>query len=158
MTRRELKSFLKLGCDAIKVFFDVGRISEFNKIPDKSFPFVFLESPATDTDISENTFLLIDNWAIQLHIAKKDSADSVQSQYEDIIDDCDEIARKLIWQYNLILAGSDSIDTSTTNQELYQRIIIDNIKREPFIKEHAAVLTGVILSFTLRSPDNKDVC
>lgn len=158
MTRKELKSFLKLGCDAIKIFFDAGLVSDFGKVADKDFPYVWLDLSSVDSEIPDDRFLLLDDWPIELHIAKKDSLDSIPNQYEQIVDECDDIARKLLWQYNLTLAGSDSIDTSATNQELYQRIKISTPKRQRFVKKHADILTGVILSFTLTSPDMKDVC
>jgi hypothetical protein len=85
-----------------------------------------------------------------------DKSDSRQEDYEPIIDACDQIARKLIWQYNQILYGSTGV--STANQTAYKLISLDGVSREPFIKQHADCLTGVILSFTLIIPDTTDVC
>lgn len=156
MKREDIRAFLKAGADAIAIHFDAGRLSEFNKVPDKRYPFAWVETLRASTDFGGSGALLIDNWTVSIHIAKKDFTDSLQDQYELIVDDCDHIARKLIWQYNIILYDSTAI--STTNQALYKLITLSDISREPFYKKHADCLTGVILSFTLNTPDKTDVC
>lgn len=155
MKREEVREFLKEGADALKMQFDSGRITEFNKLADKGEPFAWVESLRTETDLNNST--LIDNWDVNIHVAKFDTSDSVQDQYEVIIDACDQLARQLIWQYNVKLY--DSTLTSATNQALYKLITISGISREPFIKKHAnPPMTGVILSFTLNIPDKTNVC
>lgn len=155
MKREEVREFLKAGADALKMQFDSGRITEFNKLADKGEPFAWVESLRTETDLNNST--LIDNWDVNIHVAKFDTSDSVQDQYEVIIDACDQLARQLIWQYNVKLY--DSTLTSATNQALYKLITISGISREPFIKKHAnPPMTGVILSFTLNIPDKTNVC
>lgn len=156
MKREDVRAFLKAGADALQLHFDSGRITEFNSMRDKGFPFAWLESLSTQTITQTSGSTLIDEWAVVIHIAKLDSADSVQDQYEAIVDACDHLARKLIWQYNVILYGSTAI--TTANQNLYKLVTMDGISREPFIKRHADNLTGVILSFTLITPDKTDVC
>jgi len=155
MKREEVRAFLKAGADALKMQFDSGRITEFNKLADKGEPFAWVESLRTETDLNNST--LIDNWDVNIHVAKFDTSDSVQDQYEAIIDACDQLARQLIWQYNVKLY--DSTLTSDTNQALYKLITMSGIGREPFIKKHAnPPMTGVILSFTLNIPDKTNVC
>jgi len=156
MKREEVRAFLKAGADAIPTDFDSGRLTEFNSKRDKGYPFSWVESLRTSTDIQPSGSMLIDNWEVSIHIAMLDKADSRQEDYEPIIDACDLIARKLIWQYNQILYGSTEV--STANQTTYKLITLDGISRDPFIKMHADCLTGVILSFTLSVPDRTDVC
>lgn len=155
MKREEVRAFLKAGADALKMQFDSGRITEFNKVADKLEPFAWVESLSAQTDFNNST--LIDSWAIVIHIAKFDTLDSVQEQYETIVDECDQLARQLLWQYNYTLYGSSSV--STANQALYKLITLSNVDREAFIKKHANPITsGVILSFTLTVPDKTNVC
>lgn len=156
MKREEVRAFLKAGTDAIKIHFESGRITEFNSLKDKGFPFAWLISPSAESDFGGSGSMLIDDWSIEIHIAKKDTPESVQDEYEKLIDECDHIARKLIWQYNLILQSASQI--STANQDIYKLVTLSGVKRPPFIKKHADCLTGVILSFTLNSPDKTDVC
>ena len=156
MKREEVRAFLKSGADAIQMHFDSGRLTEFNSQRGKGFPFGWVESLNVSTDFGGSGAALIDEWAIKIHIAKLDSTDSTQSQYEAIVDECDQLARKLIWQYNIILQTATQI--STTNQDLYKLVTLSGMKRDPFIKKHADCLTGVILSFALTSPDKTDVC
>jgi hypothetical protein len=156
MKREEVRAFLKAGADAIPTDFDSGRVTEFNSKRNNAYPFSWVESLRTTTAFQISGSTLIDSWNVVIHIAMLDKADSNQEDYEPIIDACDQIARKLIWQYNRILYISTN--TSTANQTAYKLITLDGVSREPFIKKHADVLTGVILSFTLIVPDRTDVC
>lgn len=157
MTRKEVRLFLKAGADAISIFFESGRITEFNSLRDKKFPFAWLESLKTGSDFGESSSMLIDEWEVNIHVAKIDSMDSSPDEYESIVDECDDIARKLIWQYNLILYGSSAV--TTANKDLYKLVTMSGMARDPFIKKHAdPVTSGVILSFSLKSPDKTNVC
>jgi len=156
MKREAIRTFLKAGADAVKVHFDSGRLTEFNSKRDKAYPFAWVESLQVNTSFGGSGSTLIDEWDVKIHIAKLDAADSIQDQYENIIDECDHIARQLIWQYNVILYSASTI--TTANQDLYRLITMSDISREPFIKMHSDCLTGVILAFKLSTPDQTDVC
>ena len=156
MKREAIRTFLKAGADAVKTYFSSGRLTEFNSLRDKGYPFSWVESIQVNTSFGGSGSTLIDEWDIKIHIAKLDAMDSIQDQYENIIDQCDHIARQLIWQYNVILYSASNI--TTANQDLYKLITMSDISREPFIKMHADCLTGVILSFKLSTPDQTDVC
>lgn len=163
MKREEVRQFLKYGADAlaqmrppIGLHFDSGRLSEFNSLRGKAEPFAWVESLKTNTNISGNHYTLIDEWDVVIHIARFDKPDSLQDQYEELIDQCDQIARKLIWQYNYLLYNSELLSTSL--KDSYKLVTLDGISREPFIKKYADCMTGVILSFTLNAPDRTDVC
>ena len=155
MRREDIRAFLKAGADAIPTYFESGRLTEFNSMPNKSYPFAWLESLEVDTDFSEAGGL-IDAWAVKIHIAKLDKIDSLADAYEGIIDECDHIARQLLWQYNVILYGATT--TTAANKTLYKLIQLSNVSREPFVKKHADCVTGIELSFTLTTPDQTDVC
>lgn len=157
MKREDVRAFLKAGADALNMQFDSGRITEFNKVPDKREPFAWVESLRTDSDFGTNNSMLVDNWDVRIHVAKFDTADSTQVEYEEIIDACDQLARQLIWQYNVKLY--DATTVSDANQAIYKLITLSGVSREPFIKKHAnPPMTGVILSLTLTIPDKTDVC
>lgn len=149
MKRSEIRSLIESGVTLLnnanaQIGFDSGRITEFNSTRSNEYPYVWLESLETDPDLTD-TGLPIDNWQINLHICKKDAMDSTPKQYEDIIDECDFIAQKLIYRYNNIIKG---LNTAT----------ISGYSRVPFIKKHADCLTGVLLSFVLNVPDKTSMC
>lgn len=146
MTRSEVRTFIRRGVDAISmgVGFGSGRLSEFNKERNLSFPTAWLETVEVSPTILDNG-LPMDSWQINLHIAKLDSQDSSPADYEAIIDECDVIAQKLIHKYNNEVSG-------------YNLVTIEGYSRTPFIKAHSEILTGVLLSFTINSPDTMAVC
>lgn len=147
MKRSEVREFIRKGVEALspQVQFGDGRLSEFNSKLNKELPFIWMESLSVSTALTEGVTLPYDSWSIVLHIAKQDKLDSLASQYEAIIDECDLLAQELITQYNFIVAG-------------YKTTTMEDISREPFIKNFTGPLTGVILSFTLTSPDTTDTC
>lgn len=156
MKREDVRTFLKSGADAVKIYFDAGRLTEFNKFADKGFPFAWVYELGAASNFGGSGAMLIDDWSVKIRIAKIDATDSMQEQYESIVDDCDHIARQLIWQYNNILQGASGV--STVNQDLYKLITISDIDRTPFYKLGADCLTGVDLTLTLNTPDQTDVC
>lgn len=146
MTRSEVRNLIEQGINALgnQIEFGSGRISEFNKLTDKDYPFVWLESLSTDTDIN-NQGAYSDKWDVKLHIVKKDSPDSLAKEYECIIDECDYIGQQLTKQYADLLSSAKLVS-------------FDSAKREPFIHKHADDTTGIILSMTLTIPDTTNVC
>lgn len=135
MKRSEVRDFLRSGAELFNIPFDSGRITEFNSNRSNTYPFIFLETISVNTDLINS--MQNDTWTINLHIASKDSMDSDTEQYEELIDQADELAQKLIRRYNDVLDN-------------YNLVTISAVRRTPFIKKHADILTGVILSFTLR--------
>lgn len=146
MKRSEVRAFIESGVTALGDAFKFGngRITEFNKDRAKEYPFIWLESLEVDTDLME-TGTPFDSWRIALHVAQKDQPDSIQDQYEPIVDQCDEFAQQLIKQYNALVSG-------------YHLVTLAGIQRVPFIHKHADDTSGVILTFVLRSPDTTNVC
>lgn len=147
MKRSELRNFVQSGVSALTpaLDFDSGRISEFNSNRSNEYPKVFYESVQEVNVDMVNEILPLDQWPVVLHIGQKDSQDSLPEQYELLIDAADEVAQKLIRQYNLVLADSE-------------KVTVSGYSRQPFVKKHADCITGVILSFTLSIPDQTDLC
>jgi hypothetical protein len=147
MTRSEIRTFLQNGVAAINPVmpFGSGRITEWNSNRSNEYPGVWWESNQTvDVEIVTST-LPSNSWPIIIHIGKKDRMDSSTTEYEQLIDDCDYIAQQLVRQYNQVLDG-------------YEGITLTGISRQPFIKKHADIVTGVILTMTLNAPDTTDLC
>lgn len=134
MKRSEIRAFIKSGVDTLspKITFNSGRITEFNSNRSNEYPYVWLES-LSGGDPSE---AVEQTWNVAMHIAKLDKADSSPEQYEALIDECDEIAQRLVIQYRNQLNGSN-------------RLVIGDATRDPFIHKHADDTTGVILTFTI---------
>lgn len=148
MKRSEVRDFLKAGVDELvpAIEFGSGRLSEFNPVASNgSFPRVWqLVTPMSSTQTQAGAPL--NSWSIELLIAQKDEMGSSAEEYEHLIDDADEIAQKLVYQYRNIVNG-------------YKGVYLDNITREPFVKKNgAAVMSGVQLSFTIFSQDKTNVC
>lgn len=146
MKRMEVKAFIKSGVDALtpSVRFNTGRVTEFNSQRSNDYPFIWLESIGNTGDFTTNQ-MPIDDWAPVIYIAKKDATDSSVEQYEEIIDQCDEIAQRLKYQLNQVVDG-------------YKLVTLSGFTREPFVKKFADCLSGVIMSFTINSPDQTNVC
>lgn len=148
MKRSEVRDFVESGvtalnADGVTLQFDNGRVSEFNSQRSNEYPFAWMEPLTTSPEIINS--VPYDNWEVIIHIAQKDAMDSVQSQYESIVDSCDEIGQKLIKKFNDVVSG-------------YKLVTIQNTSRVPFYKKHADCLSGVVLSFTLNVPDTTNLC
>lgn len=147
MKRSEIRTFLKAGVDVLTPTpeFGSGRLSEFASKLDNVYPAVWQLVKPVDTDLPDNTSPL-DKWDIELIIAKKDRLDSSAEEYEEIIDEADLIAQKLVYQYRNVTPG-------------YKKIAISEIKREPFVKKkHPDCCSGVTLTFTITANDKTNVC
>lgn len=145
MKRSEIQAFIRLGVEemAPQVTFGYGRLTEWNSKRSNDYPGTWLETVPMNTVL--NNSLPNDSWPIRLHIGKLDAHDSSPEQYELLINECDELAQKLIKQYN------DELEDAVN-------VTISDISREPFIKKHADCVTGVILAFTLTVIDKTNLC
>jgi hypothetical protein len=150
MKRSEVRDFLEYGIIALTdVTYGSGRISEFNSNRNRVYPMCWIEPLSVSTELS-NGQLPYDNWSVRIRIVKKDAADSVETQYEALVDECDYMAQQLIHEYNTIVNENETIT--------FKKVTIDAITREPIIKKNADDVTGVLLSFTLRAPDTTNLC
>jgi hypothetical protein len=145
MTRTEVRNFLGSGIDLLTdVTYGSGRISEWNSDRTRVYPMGWIAQINVSTDLANNV-LPIDNWDVEVHLAQKDLQDSVEEEYEQIVDNCDYYAQQLIRYYNQVVSG-------------YKLVTISGISRSRFVKKNADCLTGVILSFTLTAPDTTNLC
>lgn len=145
MNRSEVRAFLEAGVNELTpaLEFGAGLITDFNSIRSHTYPSAWQVTASVNVEAEFSA--PIASWDIQLVIGQKDRMDSSPQEYEAILDECDTIAQKLIYQYRNIVSG-------------YKLTTMNGITREPFVKKHADCLSGVILSFTLVSPDQTDVC
>ena len=145
MKRSEVRQFLEDGVNALTPapVFGSGLITEFNSIRSHEYPVVWQTIAPVNSEVQNQAPM--DNWEILLTIAQKDRMDSVSTEYEQIIDQCDEIAQKLTYQYRNVTSG-------------YKLINLEDLKREPFVKKHADCLTGVEFTFTIKAVDRTNVC
>lgn len=146
MKRSEVREFIRKGVATLQpsVEFDSGRLSEFNSERSNIYPKAWLETLEVDTDFPTSS-APVDTWPVKLYIANKDAMDSAPPQYEDLIDQADYIAQKLIYQYRNVIDG-------------YKLVSIEGAKRVKWIKQNADILTGVILEFNIKNTDQTDVC
>ena len=145
MTRAEVRTFLEDGVNALTPVpeFGSGRVSEFNSIRSHDYPAVWQITAQASTDVLNQA--PVDSWDIDLIVAQIDKEDSSPEQYEHIIDDCDLIAQKLVYQYRAIAEG-------------FRLTQIRGVIREPFVKKYADCLSGVNLKFTLVVQNQTNVC
>lgn len=145
MKRSEVRNFIKAGVALLgdAYTFSDGRISDWNK-EQKEYPQIFLESLTVSTEINERGTPW-NSWSIRLHIALKGQLDDVPTQYEGLIDKCDEVAQKLQYNYNQLV-------------ETDKLVTIEGMSREPFQFKHADITHGILFSFTLKAPDRTSFC
>src|SRR5258705_8621246 len=105
MKRSEIREFVRSGVVALfpTVGFDSGMLSDFNSQRDNIYPKVWLESPDTQTDYPASA--PIDDWSLKLYIASLDKVDSAPDVYEDLVDQADFIAQKLLYELRNIIEG-----------------------------------------------------
>lgn len=146
MDRSEVRAFIEAGVNELvpAIEFGAGLVTDFNSIRSHEYPAVWqVTSPVSSEHLPSGA--PTDNWNIELIVAQIDRMDSSPQEYEHIIDDCDLVAQKLIYQYRNIIDG-------------YKLTTMTGVNREPFVKKHADCVTGVILTFQLISPDKTNVC
>lgn len=148
MTRSEVRQFIKDGVNLINppIEFNEGTVSDFAGQRANQYPssLLVLETVETSIEFSAPT----DSWAIRLIIFKQDKLDSIAEVYEAMVDECDDIARKLIYQYRNIVNG-------------YKLVSMKSVTREKFIKSPefgADCLTGIEINFSITAPDTENVC
>lgn len=147
MTRREVRTFIETGVNAMVPVIEFHEGTIFNFASSKAtYPscLLLLESVASTEDQSAPS----DSWSIELILSLQDKLDSLPKQYEDLVDRCDEVAQKLVYKYRNIVSG-------------FKLTTMEDTLRERFIKSPLYgpdCLTGVKLSFSLKGPDQTNVC
>lgn len=146
MTRAQVSTFLNDGVKLLgnEFGFGIGRITEFNSDQRREMPYVWVEE-IQDAPEFVNVSMPFNNWQCTIHIAYKDQPDSIETQYEELVNKADFIGQKLQKYYNDIVNGS-------------KLVTMTGLSRRPRRKKHAQCLTGVILTFTLNMPDSTNLC
>jgi hypothetical protein len=147
MTRSDVRTLINNAVDALAetIRFNSGRITEFNSQRSNEYPYVWLEPLSRGTEFRDTDQMPMDEWNVILHFAKKDAAGSIPEEYENIVDECDLLAKQFTNKLNSVIDG-------------YKLITLSGLTSEPFIHRHADDTSGVVLSFTINSPDQTDVC
>ncbi len=147
MTRSQIRDFIRNGVNAMSPVLDYseGQITDWNAQRSNQYPGVALVLEETDTDIPTTSTPSNDKWKIKLIIANKDALDSTTDVYESIVDSCDNIAQRLVYQYRNAISG-------------YKLITMEGINRKKFIKKYADCLSGIELTFTISNQDQTNVC
>lgn len=146
MKRSEVRALIESAVSATNSSyrFNSGRITEFNSERSNDYPFLWLNPLERTTEF--NAFQMpVNNWKAIIRIANLDEMGSSPEQYEAIVDQCDEIAQKFIYNLNQVVSG-------------FKLLTLDAVESVPYIHDHADNTTGVDLSFTLTIPDTTDVC
>lgn len=148
MTRKEISQFIESGVKLLapKTQYGRGRLSEWNSRRDHVYPKVWqVTNEETIATEFSPTLTPIDSWDIDLRVAFKDSQDSTEEQYEDLVDYADSLAQKLMFNYNQIVQTLPAVSLS-------------GITRTPFFKKNADGITGVKITFTLTVADLTSNC
>lgn len=147
MKRSEVRTLIKSVVDSFSpaTSFDSGLLTFFNSNRSNKYPYVFQEASSVSADLTNVNLAPVNTWPIILHFADLDKMDSIPSQYEPIVDSMDELAAKFIVKLNEVISG-------------YKTLTIEGIEREPFVKKHADILSGVILTFTIVEVDKTNYC
>lgn len=148
MTRREVRTFIEIGINSIAppIEFHEGLIQSFAEDRSNSYPAALSILETVGSDVSQSA--PSDSWNIILALFLQDKLDSLPNQYEDLVDRCDETAQKLVYKYRNIV----SVFKLTTMEDVNRTRFIKSPKYGPDL------LTGVELSFTLKGPDQTNVC
>lgn len=135
---------------ADNIQFSAGRHSEFNMIPNKSYPWIWLLPITAQPDFAVNSVEHYQKtWNIALMFFDKDAFDATQGPSNDILDQQDETVDKFIhrlndWSYKL----SDTVGAIT----------LRGFNQQPFYKDDAGIHTGWLLTFQMVVPDDFEYC
>lgn len=148
MTRKEVREFIEAGVNMLVPVpeFGSGLITDFNYLAQKSPDEPKVWQVVSPVGTVEGTAAPTDSWSIELIVAKFIKMDDLPNDYEPVIDECDDIARKLWYKLRTVVDG-------------YKLVTMEGTEREPFVKKNAGCFAGVYLRFTLVSQNTStDVC
>jgi hypothetical protein len=138
---------------AVDVSFGYGRGTDFNQIKDKEYPYVWLDPLSSTFNINEENMVVTETYSVNIVFYKFDRVDSVETEYDDILDSCDTLVQTFLRDMNEALSSNYNLSTLST-----QNTVIANANKQPFIKVMDDCLTGFILTFELTVPDKFDYC
>lgn len=148
MSHRSVRLFIENTAKSLRddVKYEYGRTSDFNVMRDKQYPFITLDPlNSTPQFATDSTWNFMKSWTCQMAFYQLDKKASIPEEYSIILDEMDELVDKFLNKLNTYSYDSD-------------KILIQNISQQPFIKATADVLTGYILTFTILAQDDFDYC
>lgn len=131
---------------ADNIQFTYARTSDFNVIRDKKYPFITLDPiTATPQFATDGVLNYMKAWTCSMAFYQLDKEGSTGDEYALILDEMDGYVDKFINKLNRFTYDSD-------------KLLIQNVNQQPFVKATADILTGYLLTFTLLVEDTFDYC
>lgn len=134
------------------ISFGYGRLSDFNKIRDKKYPYIWSDVVSKAGSYTENIINLTSTYSVTLSFLNKDETANDETQTNLILDAMFDLSEQFINKLNL--ADFDESELATITSVIQ----ITNIQHTRIIKDHADILTGWVVSFNLITPDDFDYC
>lgn len=134
------------------VSFGYGRLSDFNKIRDKKYPYVWSDVVSRADSYTDNAINLTNTYTVTLSFLDKDETANDENQTNPILDAMSNLSESFIHKLNLSDFDESELATLTS------MIQITNIQHTRVIKDHADILSGWVVSFNLITPDDFDYC
>jgi hypothetical protein len=132
-----------------KIQFGYGRRSDFNIPNNKRYPFVWMLPLTASTVLSSTDRPRTKTWNVILVIIDIDKSDSIETQYDDILDAMDEIGDKLIQRID---------DWYMRERDIVGTLTIANINQTTIIKGDGDIHTGWLFTFQMTVSDDFDYC
>lgn len=132
-----------------KIQFGYGRRTDFNIYNNKAYPFVWLLPLTAVTTIPNNGAGITKTWNIILVVIDLDKSDSVEKQYDDILDKMSDIGDALIRRID---------DWYRSGTDIVGSLTITTVNQTTIIKEDADIHTGWLYSFQMITDDDFDYC
>jgi len=139
-----------------KVQFGYGRLSDFNAIKDKKYPYAWLDPLEIQPAFTEDRYNYTKDFSISISFMtlEKDGEASIEKDYSLNMDDMSDLADQFINKLN----ASDTHAEDNTIALATQKLTISGMRLLPYIKRFSDVVTGYTLTFTLNTPDTFDYC
>ncbi len=151
MSHRAIRDLVRDATQSLSdnIQFGYGRRSDFNIENDKRYPFVWMLPLTATTILSSSNAPRTKTWNVVLVIIDIDKSDSIEQQYDDILDAMDELGDK-------ILVTID--DWYQQERDIVGTLTIANINQTTIIKDDADIHTGWLFSFQMTVSDSFDYC
>lgn len=140
--------------DAVKslddsIQFGYGRRSDFNIHNDKNYPFVWLLPLTAVTTIPSDGAGITKSWNIILVVIDIDKSDSVEQEFDKIMDRMDDIGDRLIRRID---------DWYRSGDDIVGALTITSVNQTSIIKEDSDIHTGWLYSFQMITDDQFEYC
>lgn len=131
---------------ADNIQFNYARTSDFNVIRDKKYPFINCDPiSAVPQFATDGVLNYMKAWSVSMAFYQLDKEGSTGDEYALILDEMDLYVDQFINKLNRFSYDSD-------------KILIQSVNQQPFIKATADILTGYLLTFTIFAQDDFEYC